>query len=150
MPKDHTCTLKILKSTSEFGALWKQQNNRQVLTMSVFIMLKLDAIQRKKKKAKFKSRLYDLGSYETKSLISSFYFDPFCPLDENCFEKGRCFRCFQSQLHSFSDLAPVVWNQLPGSVHHSAPVSSVKSSLETFLFLKTSVRSFKSSLKTSF
>ena len=49
---------------------------------------------------------------------------------------------------SFSYQAPVIWNQLPVSVHHSASVSSVKSSLKTFLFLKTSVSSFKSSLKT--
>ena len=76
-------------------------------------------------------------------MISSFYFDPFCPLDENCFEKGRSFRYFQSHLHSFSDLAPVIWNQLPVSVHHSASVSSVKSSLKTFLFLKTSCQFFQ-------
>ena len=37
----------------------------------------------------------------------------------------------------FSYHAPVIWNQLPVSVHHSASVSSFKSSLKTFLFLKT-------------
>ena len=38
---------------------------------------------------------------------------------------------------SFSYQAPVIWNQLPVSVHHSTFVSSFKSSLKTFLFLKT-------------
>ena len=37
--------------------------------------------------------------------------------------------------HSFS-YHPVIWNQLPISVHHSTCVSSFKSSLKTFLFLK--------------
>ena len=39
--------------------------------------------------------------------------------------------------HSFSYQAPVIWNQLPVSVCHSTSVSSFKSSLKTFLFLKT-------------
>ena len=39
--------------------------------------------------------------------------------------------------HTFSYQAPVIWNQLPVSVHHSSSVSSFKSSLKTFLFLKT-------------
>ena len=38
---------------------------------------------------------------------------------------------------SFSYQAPVIWNQLPVSVRHSTSVSSFKSSLKTFLFLKT-------------
>ena len=37
----------------------------------------------------------------------------------------------------FSYHAPVIWNQLPVSVRHSTSVSSFKSSLKTFLFLKT-------------
>ena len=37
---------------------------------------------------------------------------------------------------SFSYQTPVIWNQLPVSVRHSASVSSFKSSLKTFLFLK--------------
>ena len=40
-------------------------------------------------------------------------------------------------LWSFSYQAPFIWNQLPVSVHHSTSVSSCKSSLKTFLFLKT-------------
>ena len=38
---------------------------------------------------------------------------------------------------SFSYQASVTWNQLPVSVHHSTSVSSFKSSMKTFLFLKT-------------
>ena len=38
---------------------------------------------------------------------------------------------------SFSYQAPFIWNQLPVSVRHSASVSSFKSSLKTFNFLKT-------------
>ena len=37
--------------------------------------------------------------------------------------------------------APVIWNQLPVSVHHSTAVSYFKSSLKTFLFLKTFLQS---------
>ena len=39
--------------------------------------------------------------------------------------------------HSFSYQASVIWNQLPVSVRHSTSVSSFKSALKTFLFLKT-------------
>ena len=39
--------------------------------------------------------------------------------------------------HSFSFQAPDIWNQLPVFVRHSTSVSSFKSSLKTFLFLKT-------------
>ena len=38
---------------------------------------------------------------------------------------------------SFSYQAPVIWNQLPVSVRHSACVSSFKSSLKTFVFSET-------------
>ena len=47
------------------------------------------------------------------------------------------FRTKSCSQHSFSYQAPVIWNQLPVSVRHSASVSSFKSSLKTFLFLKT-------------
>ena len=47
------------------------------------------------------------------------------------------FRTKSSGQRSFSYQAPVIWNQLPVSVHHSTSVSSFKSSLKTFLFLKT-------------
>ena len=46
------------------------------------------------------------------------------------------FRTKSSGQSSFSYQAPVIWNQLPVSVRHSASVSSFKSSLKTFLFLK--------------
>ena len=46
MQKDHIRTLKILLITSEFGGLWKHQNN------PVFRKLKLDTILKKKKKKK--------------------------------------------------------------------------------------------------
>ena len=39
---------------------------------------------------------------------------------------------------AFSCQAPVIWSQLPVSVRHSISVSSFKSSMKTFLFLKTS------------
>ena len=44
-------------------------------------------------------------------------------------------------LRSFSYQAPVIWNQLPVSVRHSTSVSSFKSSLRTFLFLKAFLQS---------
>ena len=47
------------------------------------------------------------------------------------------FRCKSCGQRSFSYQAPVIWNQLPVSVRHSTSVSSFKSSLKTFLFLKT-------------
>ena len=47
------------------------------------------------------------------------------------------FRTKSCGQHSFSYQAPVIQNQLPVSVRHSASVSSFKSSLKTFLFLKT-------------
>ena len=47
------------------------------------------------------------------------------------FRTKSCGQC------SFSYQAPVIWNQLPVSVRHSTSVSSFKSSLKTFLFLKT-------------
>ena len=47
------------------------------------------------------------------------------------FQPKPCGQC------SFSFQAPVIWNQLPVSAHHSTSVSSYKSSLKTFLFLKT-------------
>ena len=53
MPKDQICTLKILQSMSEFSGLWKQQNKLACTkSVRVFIMLKLDTIQKKKKKKK--------------------------------------------------------------------------------------------------
>ena len=36
-----------------------------------------------------------------------------------------------------SNKAPVIWNQVPVSVRHSTSVSSFKSAVKTFLFLKT-------------
>ena len=47
------------------------------------------------------------------------------------------FRTESSSQRSFSYQAPVIWNKLPVSVRHSASVSSFKSSLKIFLFLKT-------------
>ena len=47
------------------------------------------------------------------------------------FRTKSCGQC------SFSYQAPVNWNQLPVSVHHSTSVSSFISSLKIFLFLKT-------------
>ena len=47
------------------------------------------------------------------------------------------FRTKSSGQRSFSYQAPVIWNQLPVSVRHSTSVSSFKSSLKNFLFLKT-------------
>ena len=47
------------------------------------------------------------------------------------------FRTKSCGQRSFSHQAPVIWNQLPVSVRHSTSVSSFKSSLKTFLFLKT-------------
>ena len=47
------------------------------------------------------------------------------------------FRTKSCGQRSFSYQAPVIWNQLPVSVCHSASVSSFKSSLKTFFFLKT-------------
>ena len=47
------------------------------------------------------------------------------------------FRTKSCGQRSFSYQAPVIWNQLPISVCHSTSVSSFKSSLKTFLFLKT-------------
>ena len=47
------------------------------------------------------------------------------------------FRTKSCGQRSFSYQAPVIWNQLPVSVRHPTPVSSFKSSLKTFLFLKT-------------
>ena len=47
------------------------------------------------------------------------------------------FRTKSCGQRSFSYQAPVIWNQLPVSVRRSTSVSSFKSSLKTFLFLKT-------------
>ena len=47
------------------------------------------------------------------------------------------FRTKSCDQRSFSYQALVIWNQLPVSVRHSTSVSSFKSSLKTFLFLKT-------------
>ena len=47
------------------------------------------------------------------------------------------FRTKSCGQRSFSYQVPVIWNQLPVSVRHSTSVSSFKSSLKTFLFLKT-------------
>ena len=47
------------------------------------------------------------------------------------------FRTKSCGQHSFSYRAPVIWNQLSVSARHSTSVSSFKSSLKTFLFLKT-------------
>ena len=47
------------------------------------------------------------------------------------------FRTKSCGQRSFSYQAPVIWNQIPVSVRHSTSVSSFKSSLKTFLFLKT-------------
>ena len=47
------------------------------------------------------------------------------------------FRTKSCGQRSFSYQAPVIWNQLPVSVRHSTSVSSFKSSLKTFIFLKT-------------
>ena len=47
------------------------------------------------------------------------------------FRTKSCGQC------SFSYQAPVIWNQLPVSVRRSTSVSSFKSPLKTFLFLKT-------------
>ena len=47
------------------------------------------------------------------------------------------FRAKSNGQRSFLYQAPVIWNQLPVSVRHSASVTSFKSSLKTFLFLKT-------------
>ena len=50
LPKDQICTLKILKSMSEFSGLWKQQYKPACTkSVRVFIMLKLDTVQKKKK-----------------------------------------------------------------------------------------------------
>ena len=46
------------------------------------------------------------------------------------------FRTKSCGQRSFSYQAPVIWNQLPVSVRRSTSVSSCKSSLKTFLFLK--------------
>ena len=46
------------------------------------------------------------------------------------------FRTMSCGQRSFSYQAPFIWNQLPVSVRHSTSVSSFKSSLKTFLFLK--------------
>ena len=46
------------------------------------------------------------------------------------------FRTKSCGQRSFSYQAPLIWNQLPVSVHHSTSVSSFKSSLKTFLFKK--------------
>ena len=44
--KDHTRTLKILESMSEFGGLWKHQNNPACAeSVRVFGMLKLDVAE---------------------------------------------------------------------------------------------------------
>ena len=47
------------------------------------------------------------------------------------------FRTKSSGQRSFSYQAPVIWNQLPVSIHGFTSVSSLKLSLKTFLFLKT-------------
>ena len=47
------------------------------------------------------------------------------------------FRTKSCGQRSFSYQAPVIWNQLPVSVRHSTSVSSFKSSLKTFPYLKT-------------
>ena len=47
------------------------------------------------------------------------------------------FRTKSCGRRSFSYQAPVIWNQIRVSVRHSTSVSSFKSSLKTFLFLKT-------------
>ena len=47
------------------------------------------------------------------------------------------FRTKPSGQRFFSYQAPLIWNQLPISGHHSTSVSSFKSSLKTVLFLKT-------------
>ena len=47
------------------------------------------------------------------------------------------FRTKSCGQRSFSYQVPVIWNQLPVSVRHSTSVSSFKSSLKTFIFLKT-------------
>ena len=46
------------------------------------------------------------------------------------------FRTKSCGQRAFSYQAPVIWNQLPVSVRHSTSVSSFKSSLKIFLFLK--------------
>ena len=45
----------------------------------------------------------------------------------------------QQSIHS---QAPVIWNQLPVFICHSTSVSSFKSSLKTFLFIKTVLQSY--------
>ena len=51
MQKDHTRTLKILWSMSEFGELRKHPNNPACTqSVRVFRMLKLDTIEKKKKR----------------------------------------------------------------------------------------------------
>ena len=47
------------------------------------------------------------------------------------------FRTKSSGHRSFSYQAPTTWNKLPTSIRHASSVSSFKSSLKTFLFLKT-------------
>ena len=54
MQKERIRTLKILQSMSEFGALWKHQNNpARTNGVRVFIMSKLDIIRKKIKKEMF-------------------------------------------------------------------------------------------------
>ena len=47
------------------------------------------------------------------------------------------FRTKSSGQYSFSYQAPITWNKLPASIHHTSSVSSFRSSLKTFLFSKT-------------
>ena len=50
MQKDHMRTLMILRSMSEFGGLWKHQNNpARTKSVRVLTELKLDTIRKKKK-----------------------------------------------------------------------------------------------------
>ena len=51
------------------------------------------------------------------------------------------FRTKSCGQRSFSYHVPIIWNQLPVSVRHSTSVSSFKSSLKTFLFLKPFLQS---------
>ena len=61
MQKDHLRTLKILQATSEFGGLWKHQNNLACTKLGVraFIRLKLDTIKKKLKKIKLEEEKND-------------------------------------------------------------------------------------------
>ena len=47
------------------------------------------------------------------------------------------FRTKSSGQRSFSYQVPTTWNKLPASIRHACSVSSFKSSMKTFLFLKT-------------